>query len=230
MYRLRAITGRGGASWWKIAGGNDRLPRAFADRLAPRIRYGAAVERVRHDASGVVVSFRQAGELRELHGDHAVCTIPFPVVRTIDVAPLSPAKRQAIAELPYANATKAFLQTRTRFWRAAGLSGFADTDLPVPSVWDLSEGQPGQRGLLRRTSPSPMPTSSPDRRPTHGSRGRCLTWSGSSRDCERSTRAVRQSEGRLHFAGDHASAGPGWMQGALESGNRAARAIDAAPE
>jgi monoamine oxidase len=42
--------------------------------------------------------------------------------------------------------------------------------------------------------------------------------------------AVRQSEGRLHFAGDHASVWPGWMQGALESANRAARVIDSAPE
>jgi monoamine oxidase len=48
------------------------------------------------------------------------------------------------------------LQTRTRFWCAAGMSGFADTDLPVPEVWDLSEGQPGQRGLLMAyiTAPS----------------------------------------------------------------------------
>ena len=33
----------------------------------------------------------------------------------------------------------------------------------------------------------------------------------------------------VFFAGDHASAWPGWMQGALESGNHAARGIDAAP-
>jgi monoamine oxidase len=39
---------------------------------------------------------------------------------------------------------------------------------------------------------------------------------------------LRRPEGRIRFAGDHASAWPGWMQGALESGNHAARAIDAA--
>jgi monoamine oxidase len=31
---------------------------------------------------------------------------------------------------------------------------------------------------------------------------------------------------RVHFAGDHTSAMPGWMEGALESGHRAAREID----
>jgi monoamine oxidase len=33
---------------------------------------------------------------------------------------------------------------------------------------------------------------------------------------------------RVHFAGDHTSCRPGWMEGALESGHRAAREIDSA--
>jgi len=33
-------------------------------------------------------------------------------------------------------------------------------------------------------------------------------------------------KGRIHFAGEHASSPPGWMQGALESGNRAAREVN----
>ena len=40
---------------------------------------------------------------------------------------------------------------------------------------------------------------------------------------------IARPEGRIHFAGEHASAWPGWMQGALESGNRAAREINEAP-
>jgi monoamine oxidase len=39
---------------------------------------------------------------------------------------------------------------------------------------------------------------------------------------------LARSEGRVHFAGDHTSAWFCWMQGALESGNRAAREIDSA--
>jgi monoamine oxidase len=39
---------------------------------------------------------------------------------------------------------------------------------------------------------------------------------------------VARPEGRVHFAGEHASAWPGWMQGALESGNRAAKEINSA--
>src|SRR5262249_13084021 len=34
-----------------------------------------------------------------------------------------------------------------------------------------------------------------------------------------------RGEGRMHFAGERTSAGMGWMEGALESGERAAREI-----
>jgi len=39
---------------------------------------------------------------------------------------------------------------------------------------------------------------------------------------------VARPEGRIHFAGEHASSLFGWMQGALESGNRVAREISEA--
>jgi monoamine oxidase len=39
---------------------------------------------------------------------------------------------------------------------------------------------------------------------------------------------VARPEGRIHFAGEHASSMFGWMQGALESGNRVAREINEA--
>jgi len=38
-----------------------------------------------------------------------------------------------------------------------------------------------------------------------------------------------EADGRLHFAGDHTSLQPGWMQGAIHSGLRAAEAINATP-
>jgi monoamine oxidase len=38
--------------------------------------------------------------------------------------------------------------------------------------------------------------------------------------------AAQRIEGRIHFAGEHTSVWHGWMQGALESGNRAASEIN----
>jgi monoamine oxidase len=40
---------------------------------------------------------------------------------------------------------------------------------------------------------------------------------------------LARAEGRVHFAGEHTSAWPGWMQGALASGYRAAQEVNAAP-
>jgi monoamine oxidase len=258
LQRLRAMTWRGGATWWKVAGGNDLLPRAFATILGDRIRYGAPVQRVRHDADGVTVTYRRGEAMHDLHADHAICTIPFPVLRTMDVAPLSDAKKRAIAELSYPHVTKIFVQTRTRLWRDAQLSGFAETDLPLPEVWDLSQGQPGARGLLVGYVAGPharLPARAEEDHVAWAVRHLRMIFPEIGDACEGGLAyswaddpwalgayptyvagqvidlfpAVRQSEGRLHFAGDHASVWPGWMQGALESGHRAAGVIDAAP-
>jgi len=39
---------------------------------------------------------------------------------------------------------------------------------------------------------------------------------------------IDRPEGRVHFAGDHTSRWPGWMQGALQSGLRAAQEVNEA--
>ena len=36
---------------------------------------------------------------------------------------------------------------------------------------------------------------------------------------------ARRPEGRVHFAGEHTSAWAGWMEGAIDSGQRAAEEI-----
>jgi len=42
--------------------------------------------------------------------------------------------------------------------------------------------------------------------------------------------AIVQPEGRIHFAGEHTSLYHAWIQGALESGIRAAKEIHEAPQ
>jgi len=37
---------------------------------------------------------------------------------------------------------------------------------------------------------------------------------------------IERPEGRVHFAGEHTSAWPYWMQGALQSGLRAAKEVN----
>src|SRR5215203_568403 len=136
--------------FYKIRGGNDLLPKAFAARLADGIRYAAPVVRIEQGARGVKAVVRNAGSYQTLTGDYLVCAVPFSVQKNIEVSPaFSVEKQRAVEQLPYLSASKIFLQSRKRFWVDEGLSGFATTDLPVSQVWDMTYAQPGARGILQ---------------------------------------------------------------------------------
>lgn len=135
---------------YKIRGGNDLLPKAFATRLADKIRYGSPVVKIEHNPRSVRVTFLQAGAPQSIEADHLICAIPFSVLRRVEVSPrFSPEKQKAIDELPYFSAARVSLQSRKRFWVAEGLSGFGRTDLPIANLFDMTANQPGQRGVLQ---------------------------------------------------------------------------------
>ena len=134
---------------YRLEGGNDRLPLAFAQHLPQRIRYGSAVTAIQHDARSVRVQYRAAGRPRTLEADRAVVAVPFSVLRDIAVdPPFSPEKTRAIRELPYLATCPVFLLYRERFWLDQGLSGAATTDLPVEVFFSPTNSQPAQRGIL----------------------------------------------------------------------------------
>jgi len=257
LMRLRAAVWRGKTKTWsKIRGGNDQLPKAFARALADRIHYDRPATHIEHTSSGVRVVVERRDLRETFEGDYLVSTIPLPVLRRISITPALPSRvERVIRDYGYASATKVVLQTRTRFWEAEGLSGFALTDRPAQEIWNLAAAQPGPRGLLVVfvTTPrgaGPIETD----RVAWGVREAEHLFPGIARALEDgvsycweedpwargafpqprpgelidSLSILRKPVGRVVFAGDYASAWPGWMQGALESGNHAARTIDAA--
>lgn len=171
---------------------------------------------------------------------------------------LPPRVQQVIREYGHGSTTKVFLQTRSRFWEQDGLSGFAVTDRPGQEIWNISSTQPGHRGLLvLYTTGHTIPRSAGPRdqdRVAWGASEAEYLFPGMRRELETGVsycwdedpwaraafpqphpgqlidflRILREPVGRIVFAGDHASAWPAWMQGALESGNHAARVIDGA--
>jgi monoamine oxidase len=246
--------------YYKIRGGNDLLPKAFAARLVEKIHYGAPVVRIEHNANGVKAVFLRAGSYQTVTGDHLICAVPFTVQKNIEVSPPFTAEKQrAIEELPYLSASKIFLQSENRFWRSEGLSGFATTDLPISQVWDATCNQPGTRGIVQA-----FPISLHSRRVTEMREserirfaleqvtaifpamrdnfegGMSMCWDqdewarGASAFYKPGQMSsllphVARPEGRVHFAGEHTSVWiDGWMQGALESGDRVAREVNEA--
>jgi monoamine oxidase len=240
--------------WHKIEGGNDRLPRAFAERLAGKVVYGAVVSKVEQDVTGARVIFKRAGAAETLPADFVICAIPFAVLGRVEFAPrLSEQKTRVRDEMGYELAARAFMQTRERFWERARWNGFAVADLPA-EFWPSTFGQPGRRGVLQayvrhRTSNEWAKKNEAGRvdaaltlteQAVPGVRAafergavKCWgedQWAGCAwtRPSGLQLVAVNTPEGRVHVAGEHASVYAGWMNGALESGNRAARAVDEA--
>jgi monoamine oxidase len=134
-----------GAQRYTISGGSDLLPKAFAANLNGRIRYDSPVDRIEPGkASASVVIGRD-----RLTADHVVCTIPFSVLRQIDVSPpFSPQKTRAIQQLPYTSVVRVFLQFSRKAWTAENLYVLTTTDLPMKWMYEHTVNQPGSRGIL----------------------------------------------------------------------------------
>lgn len=145
------------SQYFGIAGGMDLLPQAFAKELR-----GHGVDfHMNHmltgiDQSGGQVQLKfQAGEGQplnrpygvgipapprhtEFEADAVVLTIPFPMIRYLDVKPqFSQEKRKAIRELNYNAATKIFLEFDKRFWETEDkiFGGQTITDLPARFIY-----------------------------------------------------------------------------------------------
>jgi len=189
---------------------------------------------------------------------YLICTIPFSVLKGIEIVPpFSPEKQRAIAEQSYDSVTRIYLQTRTRYWESEGLNGFAITDLPE-EIWHPTFDQPGRRGILvsyQSGAQAQQMAAMRENERTNGTLERMeKIFPGLRNNFEGGTTIcwdedewargalsilkpgemfsllphIAKPEGRVHFAGEHTSAWPGWMQGALESGHRAAHEVNEA--
>ena len=243
---------------YRIRGGADRLADGFASRLAGRIRYEARVERIDADERGARVRVVHQSRTEELHAERVICTLPFSVLRSLEiVAPCTPQKRQAIAELPYTSVARVLLQFSKRPWSADNPHWLTIADLPMRWYFEQTANEAGAileaqafGAEARRVAGLPederiaLAVSCVDEifpgARTSFQRGVSKCW-----DTDPWARGafayfrpgqmtalqphIATPEGRLHFAGEHTAEWSGWMQGALESGLRAAREVAAAP-
>jgi monoamine oxidase len=167
-------------------------------------------------------------------------------------------KQQAINDLKLTPVTRTYQQFNRRVWEQDSLSGYGITDLPIQNTYSPTMTQTGRSGILvsytggqRALDMGAM--SEKDRQNlvlrhmgdlfnnVNGqfASGTSVIWhedrfSGGGFAYFEPGQMVtllpiaQRSEGRIHFAGEHTSAWHGWMNGALESGNRAATEVNAA--
>jgi len=136
---------------WHIIGGNEQLPQTLAQRLQKPAQTATRLESIRRNGSGTYrVSLRQDGTSQERSYDGIVLTIPFSLLRQVELAvDLPPAKQLAIAHLGYGTSTKLFVPLRERIWRNRYHSTISVyTDQSFQNTWESVRYTPGTSGWI----------------------------------------------------------------------------------
>jgi monoamine oxidase len=240
--------------WSKIKGGNDNLPKAFAQRLSTRIHFGSPAVRIEQDEKSVRVVFLKNGSPQTISADRLLCAAPFSLLRNVEMPANFPERRRDIIKnLHYDSVSRVYLQTKRRSWEDKGLNGFAITSDAV-EIWQPSWSQPGPRGIImtyNRPGQAELIAAMKDNDRISSTltqldplfpglrdnfeRGATKVWVEDewSRGAwafigVRDFIAASSAEGRIHFAGEHLSPWFSWMQGALDSSARAVKQINEA--
>jgi len=166
-------------------------------------------------------------------------------------------QHEAIGRLRYGRATKTLLQFSRRFWRSVGRPRAFGSDQPFGAVWEANEEQRGAHGILALLAGGSASDATQAIVAREGTAGlvKTLDWLGSADATLVQARQVvwdtdpwarggyaffdpafepslrlwlARPCGRLFFAGEHTSfKWQGYMNGAVESGRRAAAEVEA---
>ena len=250
----RLIGTTGGAQQDRVVGGSALISDTMAADLGEAVHLSEPVRRIDHGDDGVTVHTDQAG----YRAHRAVVAIPPTLAGRIAYAPALPAERDLLTQrMPHGYVIKAMLSYERPFWRDAGLSGQAASDVgPVAVTFDNSqphdergvmlgffEGRHGVEWgrrsatarraafidcLVRYFGPEAAhPTGYVERdwsaeewtRGCYGAHCPPGVWT-------QFGKALRLPVGPLHWAGtETATEWCGYLDGAVESGERAAREV-----
>ncbi len=243
--------------FYEIVDGNDQLASALKRKVKKQFKKASVVSRIEQNQTGVTVTFTNGDGLQTITADRVICTLPFPVLKNIEVLPaFSEDKQRAINELKLTPVTRTYLQFRNRVWEKAGYSGYGLSDLPIQNTYSPTLTQEGKSGILTSYAGGQRALnlgvmSEGDRQSFvlqqmgYLFNGLDSLYQGGMSQIWHEDEFARgaftyfepgqmttllpiaqRSEGRIHFAGEHTSAWHGWMNGALESGNRAAGEVN----
>ncbi|GAA0495382.1 NAD(P)/FAD-dependent oxidoreductase [Streptomyces sp. NPDC046215] len=111
----------------RLHGGMDRLPRRLAERLRGPVRRGHRVVGVEVRRDDVLVRVRTGLRTSVRQADFAVCALPFPSLRHLDLRGFDADKLAVLDDVDYCPATKVAFHCREPFWRAYGIEGGASS-------------------------------------------------------------------------------------------------------
>ena len=254
MWRLAARRSRGippsEGRMYRLKGGNEQLPIAFAKRLGSRVRLAHPITAIRQSGQGVTVSYREYGRDPEktIDADFFVNCISLTVFRNIPISPaLSPAKQYVVDNLTYSSHPFYVFEASSRFWLEDGLQSinmqFGHPE--IASIWEVPTELRTTRVILKAYGPgglSPQRVLAAFRQVYPGKRDtivQALTkdWTQDplTPNCEmqpfpigtlrRFWPEVLRPQGRIHFAGTYADLLSRGMESCIRSAQRVAQEI-----
>jgi len=239
----------------RVKGGNDRIATGIARRLRTPVLLRTALRRVRQQGGYVTASVESPTGLATIDADFLVSALPATTLRDVVFEPALPAEQHdAIARLRYGSATRLVVQFDRRFWRKPGRPDLFGSDQPLGAMWDGNEEQRGRAGILSFLAgggaSAELQALVRDGgveavvtrlgwlgRPARVLASRMIVWEdelwsrGGYAYFDPSFNplwrdSLARPHGRVVFAGEHTSRRwQGYMNGAVESGQRAAAEI-----
>jgi monoamine oxidase len=235
---------------FRLQGGNERLPIAFARRLGPRVKLAHRITAIRQSEHGVTVSYRAYGydESKTVDADFFVNCISLTVFRSISITPpLSPAKQYVVDNLTYTSHPFYVFEASSKFWLDDGLKSInMELDHPlISSIWEMPSEVRTTRVLLKAYGPgglSPQRVLAAFRQVYPGKHDtivQALTkdWTQDefAPSCEmvpfplgqmhKFWPQILQPEGRIYFAGTYADLLSRGMESCIRSAQRVAQEI-----
>ncbi|MFN3959068.1 MAG: flavin monoamine oxidase family protein [Parvularculaceae bacterium] len=249
LYAVDAELGPSG----EVEGGSQRLAEAMAAFLGEgAVSLEEAATAVEADGAGVVVTTARG---RNLTADHCIIALPFPAVRRLAIKPAPASElAEAIATMPYTQIIQLHLAPESPFWEQDGLPPVMWTDGPLERIfatisdgafaafnaWINGTGAQDIDGLDDASLEALAQSEFKRLRPASEGKIRLLKavrWTeGSSTaggaymhfapgQVARWKDALASQSPRIQLAGEHLSVLHTGMEGACESGHRAAMAI-----
>ena len=254
LWRMAAMKARGippsEGEIFRLKGGNEQLPIAFAKRLGSRVKLAHPITAVQQSDRGVTVSYREYGrdEEKTLSADYYVNCISLTLFRNLPVTPaLSAAKQYVVDNLTYTSHPFYVFEASSKFWLEDGLKSinieFGHPD--IDSIWEVPSETETTRVILKAYGPggaSPQRVLAAFRKLYPGKRDtivQALTkdWTQDtlSPSCEMEPFPMGQMhkfwpeilkpEGRIYFAGTYADLLSRGMESCIRSAQRVAKEI-----
>ena len=231
-----------------LEGGMSRLTDGMAGLIQRPIVLNTPVTRMETMAGGVELTDATGKIWR---AGYAVCTVPLTLLRTMDIVPaLPPTQDAAVQETPYDDHVEVYFDVLEPFWEVDGLPPSLWTDSELGLVLHLADADTngclwlaiagpasrGIRGLDDATIMARIGAELERVRPSTAGRIKPMTvhnWSAypwtrghvayrAPGQIAAFGNAGALPHGRIHFAGEHTAAAAVGMEGAMESGERAA--------